>query len=57
MSGYIRTDFSYWRKHSIFLIPTIEISKWAKGIEISLLFLWFNLYAIISYIKEEDYEP
>lgn len=57
MSGYIRTDISFWRKHTIFLIPTIEISKWSKGIEVSIILLCFYFYATISYIKENEYEP
>ena len=57
MSGYIRTDISFWRKHTIFLIPTIEISKWSKGFEITIYILWFIAYATISYIKENEYEP
>ena len=57
MSGYIRTDISSWRKSECFLIPTISISKWAKGFEITFHILWFEAYATISYIKENDYEP
>lgn len=57
MSGYIRTDISSWWKSECFLIPTISISKWAKGFEINLHILWFTIYATISYIKENEYEP
>ena len=59
MSGYIRTDISSWWKSECFLIPTISISKWAKGFEINLHILWliiYEAYATISYIKEEEYE-
>lgn len=57
MSGYIRTDISTWWQSECFLIPTISISKWAKGFEIDLHILWFIAYATISYIKENEYEP
>lgn len=57
MSGYIRTDISSWWKSECFLIPTISISKWAKGFEITFHILCFEAYATISYIKEEEYEP
>ena len=57
MSGYIRTDISAWWESECFLIPTISISKWAKGFEINLHILWFAAYATISYIKENEYEP
>ena len=57
MSGYIRTDISTWRKSECFLIPTISISKWDKGYEITFRILWFIAYASISYIKEDEYEP
>ena len=56
MSGYIRTDISSWWKSECFLIPTISISKWTKGFEITFHILWFEAYATISYIKEEEYE-
>lgn len=56
MSGYIRTDMSIFCNHECFLIPTISISKWAKGFEITFHILWFKAYATISYIKEEEYE-
>lgn len=57
MSGYIRTDISTWWNSECFLIPTISISKQAKGFEINLHILWFMAYATISYIKENEYEP
>ena len=57
MSGYIRTDISTWRKSECFLIPTISISKWAKGFEINLHILWLIIYITISYIKKDEYEP
>ena len=57
MSGYIRTDVSTWLDSECFLIPTISISKYTKGCEISIHILWFLIYATISYIKKEDYEP
>lgn len=57
MSGYIRTDISTFRKSECFLIPTISISKWSKGFEITIYILWFIAYATISYIKENEYEP
>lgn len=57
MAGYIRTDISCYNKHSITLIPTIEISTWDKGIEVAFLLLCFCFYANISYIKEDEYEP
>ena len=57
MSGYIRTDMSTFCDDECFLIPTISISKWAKGFEITFHILWFEAYATISYIKENDYEP
>ena len=57
MSGYIRTDISAWLQSEFFLIPTISISKLAKGFEITFHILWFEAYATISYIKENDYEP
>lgn len=57
MSGYIRTDISTWWESECFLIPTISISKWAKGFEINLHILWFIIYISISYIKEDEYEP
>ena len=59
MSGYIRTDISTWWKTECecFLIPTISISKWSKGFEISFYILWFTVYTTISYIKENEYEP
>ena len=57
MSGYIRTDISTLCQSECFLIPTISISKWAKGFEINLHILWFIAYATISYIKENEYEP
>ena len=57
MSGYIRIDISTWWQSECFLIPTISISKWAKGFEINLHILWFTAYATISYIKENEYEP
>lgn len=57
MSGYIRFDFSFWNKDSCFLIPTIEISKWTKGLEISFMFLCFCFYVVTSYIKEDNYVP
>lgn len=57
MSGYIRTNMSTWWKSECFLIPTISISKYAKGFEINIHILWFIAYATISYIKEDEYEP
>lgn len=57
MSGYIRTDISTWWKSECFLIPTISISKWAKGFEINLHILWLIIYITISYIKKDEYEP
>ena len=57
MSGYIRTDMSVFRDDECFLIPTISISKWDKGFEITFRILWFIAYASISYIKEDEYEP
>ena len=57
MSGYIRTDMSIFRDDECFLIPTISISKWDKGYEITFRILWFIAYAAISYIKEDEYEP
>lgn len=59
MSGYIRNDISAWwqTKCECFLIPTISISKWSKGFEISFHILWFTIYTTISYIKENEYEP
>ena len=57
MSGYIRTDMSAFCDDECFLIPTISISKWSKGFEISIYILWFIAYAVISYIKKEEYEP
>ena len=57
MSGYIRTDISTWWESECFLIPTISISKWAKGFEINLHILWLIIYITISYIKEDEYEP
>ena len=56
MSGYIRTDISTLWKSECFLIPTISISKWSKGFEITIYILWFTAYATISYIKENEYE-
>lgn len=55
--GYIRFDITACFRKECFLIPTISISKWSKGFEITLHILWFIAYATISYIKEEDYEP
>lgn len=57
MSGYIRTDMSTWWKSECFLIPTISISKWSKGFDITFRILWLMAYASISYIKENEYEP
>lgn len=57
MSGYIRIDISTWKKFECFLIPTISICKWSKGFEINIYILWFIAYAIVSYIKEDEYEP
>ena len=57
MAGYIRSDLSCWLQHTCFLIPTIEISTWNKGYEIAFHFLWMEIDIILSYIKEEDYEP
>lgn len=57
MSGYIRNDISAWLQSECFLIPTISISKWDKGFEITLHILWFEIYTTISYIKEDEYEP
>ena len=57
MSGYIRTDMSTFCDDECFLIPTISISKWDKGYEITFRILWFVAYAAISYIKEDEYEP
>lgn len=57
MSGYIRTDMSTFCDDECFLIPTISISKWDKGFEITFRILWFIAYAAISYIKENEYEP
>ena len=56
MSGYIRNDISSWLQSECFLIPTISISKWDKGYEITFRILWFIAYASISYIKEDEYE-
>lgn len=57
MSDYIRSDFSCWFEKKIYyIIPTIEIYKWIKSVEISILFLCFRLSVNISYIKEDDYE-
>ena len=53
MSGYIRI---LW-KSECFLIPTISITKWSKGFEITIYILWFIAYTTISYIKENEYEP
>ena len=57
MSGYIRTDMSTFRDDECFLIPTISIYKYDKGFEITFRILWFVIYAAISYIKEDEYEP
>lgn len=57
MSGFIRTDISAWFQSECFLIPTISISGWIKGFEINIHILWFTIYAAISYIKENEYEP
>ena len=57
MSGYIRTDMSTLWQPECFLIPTISISKWSKGFEISFHILWFTIYTTTSYIKENKYEP
>lgn len=56
MSGYIRTDISAWWEFECFLIPTVSISKWSKGLEITIHILWFIACATISYIKENEYE-
>ena len=56
MSRYIRNDISAWLQSECFLIPTISISKWAKGFEITFHILWFAVYTTISYIKENEYE-
>lgn len=57
MSGYIRTDMSTFCDDECFLIPTISISKYDKGFEITFRILLFVAYAAISYIKEDEYEP
>ena len=57
MSGYIRTDMSTFCDDECFLIPTISINKYDKGFEITFHILWFVIYAAISYIKENEYEP
>lgn len=56
MIGYIRIDTSALFESECFLIPTISISKWSKGFEITLHILWFTVYSAISYIKEDEYE-
>ena len=57
MSGYIRTDMSTFCDDECFLIPIISIYKYDKGFEITFRILWFVIYAAISYIKENEYEP
>lgn len=57
MSGYIRTDMSTFCDDECFLIPTISIYKYDKGFEITFRILLFVIYAAISYIKEDEYEP
>lgn len=59
MAGYIRMDFSFFKEHSIYILPTIIIykNKTFKGVEISFKFLRLNFYVTISYISEENYEP
>ena len=57
MIGYVRIDTSALFQSECFLIPTISISKWSKGFEITLHILWLIIYASISYIKEDEYEP
>ena len=57
MSGYIRTDMSTLWQPECFLITTISISKWCKGFEITIHILLFTIYASISSIKEDEYEP
>lgn len=57
MSGYIRFDFSTYKGNEWYLIPTIGISKWTKGYEITFYFLCFLVYFVTSYIKEDEYEP
>ena len=56
MIGYIRIDTSALFQSECFLIPTISISKWSKGFEITFHILWFTVYSDISYIKEDEYE-
>ena len=53
MSGYIRNDISTWFQSECFLIPTISISECIKGFEITFHILWFTVYTVISYIKED----
>lgn len=57
MIGFIRTDISVWFQSECFLIPTISINGQIKGFEINIHILWFTIYAAISYIKEDEYEP
>lgn len=57
MSGYIRADTSTYKGKIWYLIPTISISSFKAGIEISLLILCFVIYTSFRYIKEDEYEP
>ena len=56
MIGYVRIDTSALFQSECFLIPTISISKWSKGFELTLHILWFTVYSAISYITEHEYE-
>lgn len=56
MKGFIRIDISTWKRSEYFLIPTISISRWLKGFEITFCILCFVAYASIGYIKEDEYE-
>lgn len=57
MSNYFRTDISCWTKKTIHVLPSIEVSKTIRDIEIVCSFLWFELYIAINIIDKNKYEP
>lgn len=57
MSNYLRTDISCWTKRTIYILPSIEIAKTIRDIEIVCSFLCFEIYIVFNIIDKNKYEP